>query len=79
MLVSEIHHPNDVSFKYFEATRPKILYNYFKLPRIFVRNYPTTIIRRDGSEREMDWLVLAKPDNKEIEELRKKLKENGIK
>ena len=66
MLVSEIHHPNDVSFKYFEATRPKILYNYFKLPGIFVRNYPTTIIRRDGSEREMDWLVLAKPDNKEI-------------
>ena len=66
MIVSEIHHPNDVSFKFFEATHPKILYNYFKLPGIFVRNYPTTIIRRDGSEREMDWLILAKPDYKEI-------------
>lgn len=45
---------------------PEKLKNYLKLPGKFVQNFPTHIIRRDGVEREMDWLILVKLDNDEL-------------
>ncbi len=60
ILKKEIHHPNDVMNKYFENVMPEKLKNYFKLPGKFVANFPTKIFKRDGSEREMDWLMLVK-------------------
>ena len=38
---------------------PEKLKDYFKLPGKFISNFPTKIFRRDGSEREMDWLMLV--------------------
>ena len=39
---------------------PDKLKHYFKLSGDFISNFPTKIFRRDGSEREMDWLILTK-------------------
>ena len=58
-----IHHPNDVTNRYFSELIPKILHRHFRLPGKFVRNYTTRIIKQDGSEGEMDWLLLVEPDN----------------
>lgn len=58
-----VHHPNDVTIKYLIDVMPNKLHHRLELPRKFVKNYPTSIIRRDGSEREMDWLMLVEPDN----------------
>ena len=59
ILKKDIHHPNDVMNKYFENVMPEKLKDYFKLPGKFISNFPTKIFRRDGSEREMDWLMLV--------------------
>ncbi len=45
---------------------PKELHHYLKLPGEFVCNYPTRIIKRNGIEREMDWLMLVEPDYETI-------------
>ena len=45
---------------------PEKLHDYLHLPGKFVKNYPTRIIRRDGSQREMDWLMLVEPDYKTL-------------
>ncbi len=66
ILKKDVHHPNDISFKYLATTEPKKLHSYFKLPGKFVRNYPTKIIKRDGSEREMDWLIVVDADDEQI-------------
>jgi len=58
----EVHHVNDVTNIYFSTVIPKILHKYFRLPGKYVRNYTTRIIKRDGSEGEMDWLILVEPD-----------------
>ena len=58
-----VHHPNDVTNRYFSEVIPGILHNYFRLPGKFIRNYTTKIIRRDGTEGEMDWLILVELDN----------------
>lgn len=58
----KIHHANDVTNVYFSNVVPKILHRYFRLPGKFVRNYTTRIVKRDGSEGEMDWLLLVEPD-----------------
>ena len=63
ILRKNVHHPNDVSIKYLQATQAKELFDYFKLPGKFVRSYPRKIVKRDGSEREMDWLILVNPDH----------------
>lgn len=66
IIKKKVHHPNDVSVKYFQATEAKELFNYFKLPGNFVKNYSPRVIKRDGSELEMDWLILVDPDNNEL-------------
>ncbi len=66
VLRKDIHHPNDVLNKYFENVIPEKLKNYFKLPGKFISNFPTKIFKRDGSEREMDWLMLVKCDEGEF-------------
>lgn len=66
ILRPEIHHPNDVTIKYLIDIMPKKLHHYLKLPGKFVCNYPTRLIRRDGSQREMDWLMLVEPDGEAI-------------
>ena len=38
------------------------LHHYFKLPGNYVRNYPVSIVKRDGSQREMDWLILVRDE-----------------
>ena len=63
ILKSVVHHPNDVTIGYLIDVIPEKLHHYFKLPGKFVCNYPTRIIRRDGTEREMDWLMLVEADN----------------
>ena len=63
VLRKNIHHPNDVLNKYFENVMPEKLKNYFKLPGKFISNFPTKIFKRDGSEREMDWLMLVEGDD----------------
>ena len=50
IIKKKVHHPNDVSVKYFQATEAKELFNYFKLPGKFVKNYSPRVIKRDGSE-----------------------------
>lgn len=60
--IKEVHHVNDVTNVYFSNVIPGILHRYFRLPGKFVRNYTTRIIKRDGSEGEMDWLILVEPD-----------------
>lgn len=67
-LRKEVHKPNDVSAKYLRVTEAERLFDYFKLPGKFVRSYPTKIVKRDGSEREMDWLILVDPDGETIRE-----------
>ena len=62
IVTKKVHHPNDVTNRYLSEVIPKILHCYFRLPGKFVRNYTTKIIRRDGSEGEMDWLILVEPD-----------------
>ena len=62
ILKDDVHHPNDVSMKYMQIMQPEKLYHYLNLPGEFDRTYPNKLIRRDGSEREMDWLCLVKPD-----------------
>ena len=62
IVTKKVHHPNDVTNRYLSEVIPKILHRYFRLPGKFVRNYTTKIIRRDGSEGEMDWLILVEPD-----------------
>lgn len=59
----KVHHPNDVTNVYFSELIPEILHKYFRLPGKFVRNFTTRIVKRDGSEGEMDWLMLVEPDN----------------
>ena len=54
ILKREVHHPNDVMVKYLIDIIPEKLHNYLKLPGKFVKNYPTRIVLRDCSEREMD-------------------------
>ena len=66
IIKKKVHHPNDVSVKYFQATEAKKLFDYFKLPGKFVKNYSPRVVKRDGSELEMDWLILVDPDNKEL-------------
>ena len=61
-LANKVHHVNDVTNVYFSNVIPKILHRYFRLPGKFVRNYTTRIVKRDGSEGEMDWLLLVEPD-----------------
>ena len=61
-LKSEIHHPNDILVKFSQNVFPKEMFEYFKLSGKFVKNYPTVIIKRDGSERRMDWLILSRSD-----------------
>lgn len=58
-----VHHANDVTNVYFTNAIPAILHKYFHLPGKFARNYTTRIVKRDGSEGEMDWLMLVEPDN----------------
>ena len=62
ILRKKVHHPNDVSTKYLEETEGKELFDFFKLPGKFVKSYPRIIVRRDGSQAEMDWIVLVDPD-----------------
>ena len=59
--VNRVHHVNDVTNVYFSNVIPKVLHRYFRLPGKFVRNYTTRIVKRDGSEGEMDWLILVEP------------------
>lgn len=59
----KVHHPNDVTNTYLTNVIPEILHRYFNLPGKFVRNYTTKIVKRDGSEGQMDWLILVEPDN----------------
>lgn len=66
VLKKNIHHPNDAMNKYFSEVIPEKLKNYFSMPGRFECNFPTKIFRRDGSEREMDWLILVKPDYREV-------------
>ena len=66
ILKKDIHHPNDVSVKYLRTTEARELHYGLNLPGKFVENFPTTIIKRDGSEGEMDWLILADPDNERL-------------
>ena len=68
ILREEVHHPDDVSNKYLTTTEGKRLHSYFNLLGKYVRSYPTTIIKRDGSERKMDWLILVDPDGETIKE-----------
>lgn len=63
---ADIHHPNDIINKYFVDIMPEKLKNYFGLPGEFTSNFPTKIFKRDGSEREMDWLMLVKIDGEEV-------------
>ena len=58
-----VHHPNDVTIKYLIDVMPEKLHHRLGLPGKFVKNFPPNIIKRDGSEREMDWLMLVEPDN----------------
>ena len=60
--VNRVHHVNDVTNVYFSNVIPKVLHRYFRLPGKFVRNYTTRIVKRDGREGEMDWLILVEPD-----------------
>ena len=62
----EVHHANDVTIKYLIDIMPEKLHHYLKLPGNFVRNYSTRLIRRDGSERDMDWLMLVEQDNETL-------------
>lgn len=50
IIKKKVHHPNDISVKYFQATEAKELFNYFKLPGKFVKNYSPRVIKREGSE-----------------------------
>ena len=59
----KVHHPNDVTNRYFSEVIPDILHRYFRLPGKFIRNYTTRIIKRDGTEGEMDWLILVELEN----------------
>ena len=63
ILKRKVHHANDVTVKYLIDIMSEKLHKYLKLPGKFVRNYSTRLIRRDGSERDMDWLMLVEPDN----------------
>ena len=65
----DVHHPNDITFKYLYTVMPEKLMNYFKMPGEFVRNFPTNIIIGDGVEREMDWLILVRSDDDVFDEL----------
>ena len=47
--VNRVHHVNDVTNVYFSNVIPKVFYT-------------TRIVKRDGSEGEMDWLILVEPD-----------------
>ena len=64
--VNRVHHVNDVTNVYFSNVIPKVLHRYFRLPGKFVRNYTTRIVKRDGSEGEMDWLILVEPEKKRL-------------
>ncbi len=63
ILQPEIHNANDVTIGYLIDVVPEKIHKWLNLPGIFVKNFPTRFIKRDGSEREMDWLMLVKPDN----------------
>ncbi|WP_458405082.1 hypothetical protein [Methanobrevibacter sp.] len=66
ILKPEVHHPNDVTIGYLIDVMAEKLHHALGLPGKFVKNYPTRIIKRDGSEREMDWLMLVEPDNETL-------------
>ena len=55
ILKPKVHHPNDVTVKYLIDIMPEKLHQYFNLPGKFVRNYSPVLIRRDGSERELNY------------------------
>lgn len=59
----EVHNPDDVTIKYLINNLPDKLFLYFGLPGEYLMNYPVRIVKRDGSEREMDWLLLSKVNN----------------
>ena len=63
IVTKKVHHPNDVTNVYFSELIPKILHGYFRLPGKFVRNYTVRIVKKDGSEGEMDWLILVELEN----------------
>lgn len=66
ILKPEVHKPDDVTIGYLIDIAPEKLHSRLNLPGKFVKNYPTRIIKRDGSEREMDWLMLVEPDYKTL-------------
>lgn len=66
ILKPKVHHPNDTTIKYLIDIMPEKLHHYLKLPGRFVCNYPTWIVRRDGSQGEMDWLMLVEQDYETI-------------
>ena len=66
ILRPEIHNANDVTIVYLIDVMPEKIHKWLNLPGIFVKNFPTRFIKKDGSEREMDWLMLVKPDNKTL-------------
>ena len=66
ILRREIHHPDDITIGYLINVMAEKLHHRLNLPGRFVKNYPRRIIRRDGSEREMDWLMLVEPDNETL-------------
>ena len=59
ILKPTVHHPNDVTIQYMIDVMPKKLHHRLGLPGKYIKSYPTRIILRDGSEREMDWLMLV--------------------
>ena len=61
-----IHHADDVTLAYLIDVMPKKLHKRLKLPGKFIKNYPTRIVRRDGSEAEMDWLMQVDPDGETL-------------
>lgn len=66
ILSPDVHHPNDITFQYLIEVMPSQFHHRLGLPGKFVKNYPGRIIKRDGGEREMDWLMLVEPYGKTL-------------
>ena len=66
ILREKVHNPNDITNKYYSQIIPVKLKHYFKLRGKFIRNFPTKIFRRDGTESEVDWLYLAEMNGEKI-------------
>ena len=54
IIKKKVHHPNDVSVKYFQATEAKKLFDYFKLPGKFVKNYSPRVVKETGAN--LKWI-----------------------